>query len=126
MDTNFQQVSASPRPDQYRRHSLEFKRTLVELSLLPGASVARIAREHGVNANQVFSWRKLHQEGRLRAESAQDGVTLLPVALAKPEAASGDRRCGSSLLLEIGQARLHIEGSPDPTTLAQVLDRMMR
>jgi transposase len=34
---------------------LEFKRTLVALSLEPGASVARIAHEHGVNANQVFS-----------------------------------------------------------------------
>jgi hypothetical protein len=24
---------------------------------VPGASIARVAREHGVNANQVFQWR---------------------------------------------------------------------
>ncbi|MCC7697115.1 hypothetical protein J3P46_17425 [Janthinobacterium lividum] len=34
---------------------MEFKRALVALPLLPCASVARTAREHGFNANQVFS-----------------------------------------------------------------------
>jgi hypothetical protein len=37
---------------------LEFRRALVALSLKPGASVARIAREHGINANQVFSCKR--------------------------------------------------------------------
>jgi transposase len=41
---------------QYR--SFEWKRRIVEESLVPGASVARIARAHGVNANQVFAWRQ--------------------------------------------------------------------
>ena len=43
-----------------RRHrSKEERRRIVEESLVPGASVAVIARTHGVNANQVFHWRKL-------------------------------------------------------------------
>ena len=49
-----------------RRHrSKEERRRIVEESLVPGASVAVIARTHGVNANQVFQWRKLYREGRL-------------------------------------------------------------
>ncbi|MBK9467510.1 MAG: transposase [Gammaproteobacteria bacterium] len=36
----------------YRRHSLAFKRAVVELALQPGASVARIAREHDLNTNR--------------------------------------------------------------------------
>jgi len=32
-------------------------------TLLPGASVSRVARRHDVNANQVFYWRKLYREG---------------------------------------------------------------
>ena len=32
---------------------------MVEETLGPGASVAVIARRRGVNANQVFHWRKL-------------------------------------------------------------------
>jgi transposase len=37
----------------------------VEETLVPGASVSRVARRHAVNANQVFHWRKLYHEGRL-------------------------------------------------------------
>ena len=40
----------------YRR--AEEKRRIVEATLVPGASIARVAREHGVNANQVFQWRQ--------------------------------------------------------------------
>lgn len=29
-------------------------RRIVEATLMPGMSIARLAREHGVNANQVF------------------------------------------------------------------------
>jgi hypothetical protein len=39
----------------YRRHNAAFKLALVEQTLQPAASVARIAHEHGVNANQVFA-----------------------------------------------------------------------
>jgi hypothetical protein len=37
--------------------SVAEKRRIVELTLAPGASVALVARAHGVNANQVFSKR---------------------------------------------------------------------
>jgi transposase len=56
-------VVSSSDTKHYRRHSTAFKLALVEQTLQPGASVAHIAREHGVNANQVFGWRKLHREG---------------------------------------------------------------
>jgi hypothetical protein len=39
------------------------KRRIVEATLVAGASVARVARERGVNANQVFGWRRLYQRG---------------------------------------------------------------
>ncbi len=65
MDTNFQAIISTNACGDYRQHPLEFKRALVALSVEPGASVARIARDHGVNANQVFSWRRLDEQGRL-------------------------------------------------------------
>jgi Transposase len=33
---------------------------MVEEALQPGVSVARVARAHGVNANQLFGWRRLY------------------------------------------------------------------
>jgi transposase len=53
MDTNFQPNISTNALGHYRQHPLEFKRALVALSLEPG--VARVAREHSINANQVFS-----------------------------------------------------------------------
>jgi transposase len=48
--------------------ALEEKRRIVEETLSEGASVALVARTHGVNANLLFTWRKLYQAGRLDFE----------------------------------------------------------
>ena len=56
-----------------RYRSLAEKRQIVEKTLVKGASVARVAREHGVNANLVFNWRKLYQKGQFG-----HGSKLLP------------------------------------------------
>lgn len=65
-------------PTIRRRHrSVEEKRRIVEKTLIKGASVARVAREHGVNANQLFSWRLLYKKGRLGGRATK----LLPAAL---------------------------------------------
>jgi transposase len=130
MDTNFQPVISKNARGHYRQHPLEFKRALVALSLEPGASVARIAREHGVNANQVFSWRRLYQQGRLGAPGLMRTVGLLPVVLAPsapaPNNTDADGDAGGIIVLELGEVRVRIEGKPNATTLAQVLDRVLR
>jgi len=43
-----------------RSYDAAFKRHLVELSLVAGASVARIALDHRLNANILFKWRRSH------------------------------------------------------------------
>src|SRR6266699_2657348 len=75
-----------------KRHyrSAEEKRRIVEETLLPGVSVAVVARAHSVNANLVFHWRKLYQAGLLADRGATSlgkagtsGVRLLPVRVAE-------------------------------------------
>lgn len=51
--------------------------SLLFTSCSPQLTHVRIAREHGVNANQVFSWRRLYQQGLLGVPAlmrGQDGV----------------------------------------------------
>ena len=43
--------------------SVSERRRIVELTLEPGASVALVARANGVNANQVFKWRRAFETG---------------------------------------------------------------
>jgi transposase len=57
---------------------VEEKRRIVEQTLEAGASVARVVGAHGVNANQVFSWRRQYQQGRLES-GASETLGLLPV-----------------------------------------------
>jgi transposase len=59
---NAEVVLAGPRLKR-RYRSKQERRQIVEETLQPGASVAVIARQHGVNANQVFHWRKLYRKG---------------------------------------------------------------
>src|SRR5215831_6405192 len=86
MDTSTQIVTAKTPPTSKRqRRSITEKRRIVEETLAHGASVARVARANGVNANQVFYWRKLYQAGKLGASN----VALLPVRVkreSKPRA----------------------------------------
>jgi transposase len=50
---------------QRRYWPAEEKRRIVEETLSSILSVASLARQHGVNANQVFYWRKFYYAGQL-------------------------------------------------------------
>jgi transposase len=68
MDTSVEVVAMDAlgrRSGPRRLRTIEEKRQIVEETLKPGASVAMVAQAHGVNANLVFGWRKLHQNGLL-------------------------------------------------------------
>ena len=64
---------------------------MVKLASQPGASVARIAREHDINDNLLFKWLRLWQnEGRISRRlpvttSSDTGVELLPVEITSDE-----------------------------------------
>jgi len=125
MDTNSKAVVVSKRRGAYRHHPPALKRSIVEETLQPGASVARIARQHGINANQVFLWRKAYREGLLPESMS----TLLPVTIAPSMAtdqllAPSRSATTGCLTIEFGQTRIRIEGRPDAETLRLVLTEL--
>lgn len=123
MGTNLRAGESSGRRGPYKHHPLQFKRAIVEASFEPGASVARIAREHGLNANQVFAWRKSYREGML----GESTPALLPVTIDQTVADEPNARRGSDcLIIEAGPLRLRIEGQPDPQVLRLVLAELRR
>ena len=95
MDTSEQAIlDETPNRIARRRRSVEEKRRIVEETLEAGASVARVARRHAVNANQVFYWRKKYREGRLGKSQPSK---LLPVTLSDISwSKSGRAGCASS------------------------------
>jgi transposase len=118
-------VTIKPAPKRRYRSKRE-RRQIVEESLQPGASVAVIARQYQVNANQVFQWRKLYREGRLDTTPAT--AELVPVRIAdvvdvgQPPA----KLCSGVIVVELGKARIRIEGAVDAENLRAVLERVIR
>jgi transposase len=72
--SNVEPIEVLTQPEQRRRRSVDEKLAIVRETFEPGASVSGVARRHQVNANQVFAWRKLYQDGSLSAVSAGEHV----------------------------------------------------
>lgn len=51
--------SQSWRKELHKNYSNEFKLRTVELASRPGACVAQITRENGINDNVIFKWLRL-------------------------------------------------------------------
>lgn len=123
MDTLAQGSEFTAR-EKNRRRSIKERRDIVEETLVPGASVARVARRHDVNANQVFYWRKLYREGRLGGSVA---AQLLPVKIVEKQAAAAAKWDGQSLPsgtieIKVPRGTLRIAGSVDVVALRAVLE----
>ena len=116
------------RVPQRRRHSAEEKRRVVEETLEPGTSVARVARAHGVNANQVFAWRRQYRQGLLESTNGE-AVGLLPVRVVETGAARSSmptRRAPSGMIqIELPKGHLRIGGSVDVEVLRVVLEKLL-
>lgn len=76
-----------------RWRTVEEKRRIVEETLVRGASVAQVARLHGVNSNQVFQWRRQYRSGDLGLTSTV-ATKLLPVVVSDPVEDAGARDDG--------------------------------
>ena len=76
------EVVGAKRTQRVHRSMAE-KRRIVELVLQPGVSVARVAQAEGVNANQVFKWRREYRNSRL-VEAGESTTSLLPVVFLQP------------------------------------------
>jgi transposase len=133
MDTS-QQVAVIPQgressvAAQRQRRSIAEKQRIVEETLVAGASVARVARAHGVNANQVFGWRRLYLAGRLG--DPKPGMKLLPVRVSESVLAPlpmerssvvGAKLQPSAIHIELRQAQVRIEGA-DPELVRVLLE----
>jgi transposase len=64
--------------ERRRRWTAVEKLAMVRETYEAGMTVSLVAREHGVNPNQVFHWRKLERIGALTAVEA--GETVVPAA----------------------------------------------
>jgi transposase len=115
-----------------RFRSVAEKRQIVNLTLEPGASVALVARAHGLNANQVFKWRRAFERGELVDSAAC--TALLPVTVSAPTeteirepAAQQQPAVSGSIHIEFpGRVMLTVESGADPAMLRSILESLRK
>ena len=127
------EVGSGRRSRRFR--TVSEKRRIAELTFEPGASVALVARAHGVNANQVFKWRRALTRGEL-SEPAAVSTSLLPVVVAAPSevvSATGEvdtkeqlAPSGSIHIEFPGRAMISIEHGADPSLLRSILESLRK
>jgi transposase len=127
MDTYTQPVTTKR---QYR--TLEEKQRIVGEALAEGASVARVARAHGVNANLVFNWCRLYRAGRLRRRSE---AKLLPVRVTgescTPPASWTEpggllASSAGTIHIQLQHAQVRVESDANPGLLRVLLECLQR
>jgi len=64
-----------------RLRSLEEKRSILADARSSGDSVAAIGRKYGVNANLIFAWMRLEEQGQLQARTRRSPQKLLAVSV---------------------------------------------
>lgn len=114
-----------------RQYSIAEKRSMVEETHVAGASVPEVGLRHGVNANLLSVWRRLHQEGRLIEGSTSKQAALLPVKVTTPTLLPTERATlrkaadkAPGVCIEIdfaGGQRLRIRGRVDRTLLKDLI-----
>ena len=111
-----------------RWRSVSEKLEIVQLTLRPGASVAEVARAHGVNANQVFKWRRAFDRGELREPS----VALVPVTVESPgdegrEIEGAASPATGAIHIELpGRATISVESGADSSLVRSILESLRK
>src|SRR5450759_4348310 len=79
------------------------KREIVVASFAPGSSVSMVARHYDVNANQVFSWRRLYRDAS-RTPAVSSVPQLIPVMVTAEQDAVATQPSTVAGMIEIDLA----------------------
>ncbi|NTY41589.1 transposase [Burkholderia diffusa] len=120
-------------------HPIDFKRRLAELACEPGVSVSKLALEHGLNANQLFRWRRQYRAGLFGTSDATPAMLPITVVDAASAAQPTEARHDTSMAapaeeaLSAGTIEVHfadvmvrIGHGIEPATLRAVLAALRR
>ena len=101
-----------------------FKAWIVEKAMQLGVSVAGLAMNNQVNANQLRRWVKLHGDGM----GGMTASKLLPVTIAEHSTLPPTTSCaaGAPVEIEVAGAIVRVRDGVTPATVRVVLEALRR
>ena len=126
-DVEYRRVEVITGRRRRRDWTADEKAEILTACVAPGMKIAEVARRYGVSRGLLWTWRRQAMDD-LVAETAPHFVPLrIEVAAAEspavtsPPPPSGGAQAAGSIEIEIGRARVRVEGAVDPEVLRQVL-----
>ncbi len=92
-------LSVSEAPRKRRRYTAEFKARVVAACQQPDASVAGVARDHGLNTNLVHKWIRTTQQPQ-----PSTSPSFIPITLPTPPDQKMNQSPADSIRIEIPRA----------------------
>jgi transposase len=126
-------------PERRRRWSEEEKLQLVEEACRPGQSVSQVARQRGINASQLFAWRRQALAKGLVTDNRSEPNAVAALTFAAVKVAEESReevrparrrkvsRGSATIEIELKSGdRVRVEGSADAALVARIVSALRR
>lgn len=108
-----------------KQRSVAERRRIVEASLAPGATAARVAAKYGMHVTYLYWLRKQYREGRLGAVPAAS-AKLLPVQVVNAGKTTtnprGEGAAVGCMEVELAHGQVRVKGAVDGQALRLVLE----
>lgn len=118
MAGEFRRVEVITGVARRRTWSAQDKAHILAESFEPGACVSEIARRHGINRGQLFTWRR-QVMANAAADASAGAPAFVPVAMAAAEEAIA--REPSCIEIEINGACIRVRGAVNAAALRAVM-----
>ncbi|CAM5779902.1 transposase [Castellaniella caeni] len=97
-----------------RSYNRAFKTRILRECAQPGATVAQVARAHGMNTNNIYRWRRQLAVGELKLVGGAEFVALeiasAPKVMARDAiAAQPPAACAMAIEVQVQRAALHVK-----------------
>lgn len=102
-----------------RRWPSEEKGRIVAESLAPGVVVSEVARRHGLNPQQLFSWRHDAKQGRLALPAG--AMSFVPVVVMSNDGPLPPVSSKECIEVHVGAAVIKVPDDAEPKHLSKVL-----
>lgn len=117
-------AQSSPKPEavgaKRRKWSEEERDRIVRASLQAGTTVEAVARIYGVNASQIYDWRKQHRQMVGKGKRS----VLLPVQVKEGAPVEPETKQECRVVIEARSVRVTVSGCIDAAVICAVLERL--
>ncbi|WP_371419226.1 transposase [Roseivivax sp. THAF40] len=120
MDATLEVLTVGGSRRRNRKWPAEVKARIVAETLRPGASVAAVARTHGIQANHVSSWRTMARQGKLVLPAPDDEVEFATMLVAPPALEKAAPASGPAEII-MGAVTIRLEAGASAERIAAIV-----